>query len=161
MVQNAEWGPHLWSIIHICADRCGKQTSALLHMDEVRMWIHFLQLVEAILPCALCQKHYRAWRKAHPLQKFLDMRNPMAFREAAQEWAWHLHDTVNEQRSVERMPLDAAKELYKTKTTADLQQSIDKLMEVLERAKLQRLVDGAHIREWRAKLSLLRRFINI
>ena len=85
----------------------------------------------------------------------------MAFREAAQEWAWHLHDTVNEQRSVERMPLDAAKELYKTKTTADLQQSIDKLMEVLERAKLQRLVDGAHIREWRAKLSLLRRFINI
>jgi hypothetical protein len=85
----------------------------------------------------------------------------MAFRDTAQEWAWHLHDTVNEQRSVERMPLDAAKELYRTKTTADLQQSIDKLMEVLERAKLQRLVDGAHIREWRAKLSHLRRFVNV
>ena len=85
----------------------------------------------------------------------------MAFRDAAQEWAWNLHDTVNEQRSVERMSLDAAKELYKTKTTADLQQSIDKLMEVLERAKLQRLVDGAHIREWKAKLFALRRLIRV
>ena len=161
MVQNNEWGPPLWMILHICVENCGRQPSAILHTDEVRAWIQLLHLVEAILPCPLCQKHYRDWLRMHPPKRFLDKRNPTGFYEAAQKWLWDLHDKINEQRGVERMSLEEAKELYSTKTTADLQRALERLLEVLERAKLQRLIDGIHAREWRQKLALLRGFLKI
>jgi hypothetical protein len=34
-------------------------------------------------------------------------------------------------------------------------------VEVLDRAKLERLIDGAFVRDWRGRLSLLRRFIMV
>ena len=159
MVQNSEWGPPLWTILHTLAAKCGRQSNQMLHMDEVRAWIHMLQLVEAILPCPLCQKHYRDWRKANPLSKFLESRN--AFGDDAQWWLWRLHDSINEQRGTARIPFEEAQALYSTKTTADLQQALEKLLEVLERAKLQRLIDPIHTRDWRAKLAFLRRFLGV
>ena len=161
MVQNAEWGPHLWTILHICAEKCGKQPTPLLHLDEIRAWIHLLKLTEAILPCPLCLKHYREWLKANPLPAFLEMRSGTAFQEGAREWVWKLHNRVNEQRGVEIMSLEAATELYREKGTRDLHQALEKLMEVLNRAKLQRQIDGAYVRDWSQRLATLRRFIRV
>jgi hypothetical protein len=127
-------------------------------MDEVRAWINMLKLVEAILPCPLCQKHYRDWRKANPLKEFLQT-NPALFHEDAQQWVWRLHDSINEQRGTARMSFEEAQAIYSGKTTADIQQALEKLLEVLERAKLQRLIDPIHTREWRAKLAFLRRIL--
>ena len=159
MVQNSEWGPPLWTILHTLAAKCGRQSSQMLHMDEVRAWIHMLQLVEAILPCPLCQKHYRDWRKANPLKNFLNARTPTAFYDDAQRWVWRLHDSINDQRGVARMSFEEAQTLYSTKTTADIQQALERLLEVLERAKLQRLIDPIHTREWLMKLAFLRRIM--
>jgi hypothetical protein len=161
MVQNSEWGPHLWTILHICAENTGKQTTPLLHMDEIRAWIHLLRLTEAILPCPLCQKHYREWLKASPLPAFLEMKSVVAFQEGAREWVWKLHNRVNEQRGITSMPLEEAIELYREKRTRDLQQSLEKLMEVLDRAKLQRQVDGAFVRDWNQRLNTFRRLARV
>jgi hypothetical protein len=161
MVQNAEWGPHLWRILHICAEKCGKQPTPLLHLDEIRAWIHLLKLTEAILPCPLCLKHYREWLKAQPLPAFLEMRSGTAFQEAAREWVWKLHNRVNEQRSVGVMPIEEVIELYREGGARDLNQSLQKLMEVLDRAKLQRQIDGAFLRDWSQRLSTLRKFIRV
>jgi hypothetical protein len=130
-------------------------------MDEIRAWIHLLRLTEAILPCPLCQKHYREWLKVHPLPAFLDMKSTAAFQEGAREWVWKLHNRVNEQRGVAEMPLEEAIELYRERGTRDLQQSLEKLMEVLNRAKLQRQVDGALVRDWNQRLGLFRRFVRV
>jgi hypothetical protein len=127
----------------------------MLHQDEVRAFIHMLKLVEAILPCPLCQKHYRSWRTKHPLEF---PGSPTAFYEAARNWLWKLHDTINEERGVARPSLEEATELNKQK---DFQQSLKALLEVLEQAKLQRLIDGAHVREWLQRLTHLRRFIRV
>jgi len=161
MVQNSEWGPHLWQILHICAEKCGKQPTQMLHMDEIRAWIHVLRLVEAILPCLLCKKHYHTWLKNNPLQGFLEIKSPLAFYEAARNWVWKLHNTVNEQRGIEAIPFDEAMDLYATKGTKDLHQSLEKLMEVLDQAKLQRTIDGAFVREWTHRLGLFRRFTRV
>jgi hypothetical protein len=161
MVQNAEWGPHLWLILHICAEKTGKQTTPLLHMDEIRAWIHLLRLTEAILPCPLCQKHYREWLKAYPLPAFLEMKSAAAFHDGTREWVWKLHNRVNEQRGVATISLENAIELYREKGTRDLQQSLEKLMEVLDRAKLQRQVDGAFVRDWNQRLATFRRFVRV
>lgn len=123
--------------------------------------VSFLQMTEAILPCPLCQNHYRQWIKENPLRHFLDIKNPVRFYDVVRTWLWRLHDSINHQRGVEQMSFDDAVALYATKTTDDLQQALVKLLEVLDRAKLQRLIDGAHIRDWRTKLSNLRRLIRI
>ena len=120
-----------------------------------------LQLVEAILPCPLCQKHYRAWRRARPLQEFLDIKDSVGFYEAAHQWVWALHDRVNEERGVARPSLEDAKARFSAMGTGDLQQALEKLLEVLDAAKLQRLIDGSYVREWRGRLSLLRTFLRI
>lgn len=161
MVNNSEWGPHLWRILHITAEKCGTQPSYMLHMDEIRAWIALLELVEAILPCALCQKHYREWRKANPLRRLLDERSGTSFQHAARTWLWRLHDAVNAQRGVTQISLDEAVEIYSKMGATELQQALEKLLEVLERAKLQRLIDGSYIREWRKRLTTLRVFIRV
>jgi len=128
-------------------------------MDEIRAWIAVLQMTEAILPCPMCQNHYKAWLKANPLKLFHDLRNPAAFREAAQSWLWRLHNTINKERSVAEFSLEDTKALYSDKKS--VQQPLDKLLEVLEKAKLQRLIDGIFAREWKGKLNHLRRFIGV
>ena len=57
------------------------------------------------------------------------------------------------------MSFEEAQTLYSTKTTADIQQALERLLEVLERAKLQRLIDPIHTREWLMKLAFLRRIM--
>ena len=161
MVQNSEWGPHLWTVLHICAEKTGKQTIPLLHMDEIRAWIQLLRLTEAILPCPLCQKHYREWLKAYPLSAFLEMKSTTAFHDGTREWLWKLHNRVNEQRGVSTLTIEEATELYREMRTEDLQQSLKKLMEVLDRAKLQRQIDGAFVRDWNQRLTTFRRLVRV
>jgi hypothetical protein len=161
MVQNSEWGPPLWNILHICAEKSGKQSSHMLHIDEIRAWIQVLQLVEAILPCALCQKHYKEWIAKYPIKKFLDIHTPQIFHEVICKWLWKLHDTVNTQRGIEGPGQNEAMLLYKDKGSHELQQDLEKLLEILQRAILLRLVDGAYVREWKRRLALLRTFLHI
>jgi len=129
-------------------------------MDEVHTVLNFLKLVKCILPCQLCQQHYTHWLKNHPV-KLLGKQNPTEFHEAVKKWLFNLHNTINEQRGIEPMSIEDAMTLYRTMSSKDFQEALDSLLEVLERAKLQRLVDGSHIREWRQCLSFLRRFIMV
>lgn len=161
MVQNSEWGPPLWQILHICAEKSGKQFTNQLHIDETRAWIQLLKLTEGILPCPLCQKHYKAWCMKHPPTRFLDIRSPVAFNEALRKWLWELHDTVNRQREHIGPTFEEATALYADKRTSELQQALERLLEVLQRATLERRIDGAFVREWKLRLSFLRKFLFI
>ena len=131
----------------------------MLHIDEVRAWVALLKITEAILPCPMCQNHYRAWLKANPIAVFLTIRSPAAFAEAAQEWLWRLHNSINRDRGLSEMTEEDAKALYASKTSGEMQQALDRLLNVLAEAKLQRLIDGVYTREWRAKLAHLRRLL--
>lgn len=133
----------------------------MLHIDELRAWVALLKITEAILPCPMCQNHYRAWLKANPIAAFLSIRSPAAFAEAAQLWLWRLHNSINRDRGLGEMTAEEAKELYASKTSGDMQQALDKLLNVLAEAKLQRLIDGIFTREWRGKLANLRRLLGI
>jgi hypothetical protein len=89
------------------------------------------------------------------------MKSAATFHDGTREWIWKLHNRVNEQRGAPTMPLEEAIELYREKGTRDLQQSLEKLMEVLDRAKLQRQVDGAFVRDWNQRLGTFRRFVRV
>ena len=176
MVQNSEWGPPLWRLLHTLAERLGRQTVPLLAQDEFRAWIAVLQGVEGIMPCQLCRGHYRAWRTARPLEGLFGS------ADASREWLWALHEDVNERRGVaadgrvtgQATPGRSALPQAEAVTFAQLgdvygaakrgrqeiQQDMDILLKVLGQAALERLVNGQMVREWRQKVVLLRRIMS-
>ena len=157
MVQNSEWGPPLWRILHTLAERVGRQSIPMMMQDELRAWIGVLLGVEAIMPCQMCRGHYRAWRTKRPLEGLY------GGTDASREWLWSLHEEVNEQRGVaaeQRVPFARLGELYGAgRSRQEFQQDIDTLVAVLLRAAQQRLVDGGVVREWQKRLGLLRRLV--
>jgi hypothetical protein len=161
MVQNSEWGPPLWRILHTLAERLGRQSSALLATDEARAWIHVLRGVELIMPCPRCRAHFKGWRTTHPFERLLG-----GDTQASRTWLWSLHEEVNQQRGIPAEGRVAFEELERVYGVAlrrreDLQQDIDILMGVLQRATLERQVDGLIVRTWRGKLGVLRGLIGV
>lgn len=159
MVQNSEWGPLLWRILHTCAEKLGRQTVPSLHADEQRAWIQLLRVTEGIMPCALCRKHYGGWKKRRPLEA-LQSGNRETFREAARRWLWDLHEDVNARREVVGgVAWEALEEMYGGRGGAELQQDVETLVKLLKGAAMLRQIEGAYLREWQGKLRLLRALI--
>ena len=76
-------------------------------------------------------------------------------------WLWNLHDSINADRGVDRIPMADALAPYTEMNTTHFQEALNNLLEVLNRAKLQRLIDGIHLREWLVQLSLLRKMLRV
>jgi hypothetical protein len=155
MTQIAEWGPHVWKLLHSCAERAG---SSVLPLDEVRAWVTVLKLTEGVLPCATCRAHYREWRTANPLEDFLGMQGER-FKGAIRLWLWRLHDAINKRR--EGVPHYGFEDLekYKEVSTTDLNQSYKTLVQILATAVLHRQVNPTVVVDWKRAVGLLRRLI--
>lgn len=152
MAQIAEWGPHLWTVLHTMAEQAGKY---VLQMDEIRAWIHVLRLTEGILPCAMCRAHYKKWRLSHPLEEFLIYRGE-DFREKLREWIWGLHDSVNRDRGVASFPLEDL-HIYRDIEANKLHESLQTLVKLFEKAILHRQVNAIYVSDWRKAIALLRK----
>jgi hypothetical protein len=162
MVQNSEWGPHLWRILHTLAERLGLSsgTAELLKADEAREWFLVLRATERVMPCALCRKHYSAWRKTHPIEKFMHLRE-IFLKQEARKWLWELHENVNSRREISSgIDLAKVESIYKARTKEDFQQDIDILVKKLKEYMLQaNLIDPSAFREWQSHLGMLRKLI--
>ena len=154
MAQIAEWGPHIWKILHTCAEHAG---SSVLQIDEIRAWIQVLRLTEGALPCAMCRAHYRTWRTRHPLEEFLSYRGDI-FKERLRQWIWELHEYVNVSRDISGLPIEGLA-IYKAVSSQELNQSISALIPVFEKAVLHRQVNPTYVTEWRRAVILMRRLI--
>jgi hypothetical protein len=98
---------------------------------------------------------------AHPFEGLLG-----GGAQASRTWLWNLHEEVNTQRGVPasaRVPFEELERVYGAgaRRREDLQQDIDILVGVLQRAALERQVDGGIVRAWRGKLVILRRLMGM
>lgn len=109
-----EWGNPLWKILHSITESLGRQTSSMLSTDEAHEIVFLLRDLEKIMPCALCRKHYNAWRKDHPLEQLAALRGQM-LREGVRKWLYDLHENVNRDRGiVSNITLEQIPDLYKS-----------------------------------------------
>lgn len=162
MVQNSDWGPSLWKILHISAEKVGRQPTGMLSTDELRAWQQLLRVTEGIMPCALCRKHYGEWRKAHSIEGLAAWRGEQ-LRSESRKWLWELHDAVNRRKAIEsggeeqkQVKLEDAKEMYEKGSREDLTKEYDALHKVIQNAIAQGLIAGAYWREWVARFRFLR-----
>ena len=96
--KNSEWGPVLWEILHGIAERAGKTPHQIILDDQQREFIYALRMLELVMPCALCRKHYHEWKRLHPLEA---LGTGPGFFPAVREWLFILHEHVNTSREVE------------------------------------------------------------
>ena len=96
--KNSEWGPALWEILHGIAERAGRTPHQIILDDQQREFIYALRMLEIVMPCALCRKHYQEWRRFHPLEA---LGSGSAFFPAVREWLFILHEHVNMSREIE------------------------------------------------------------
>lgn len=153
-----QWGPHLWRILHQCAERLGKQPTTLLAADETRAWASLLRRTEGIMPCGQCRKHYGEWRRAHPPEGLESYRGDQ-LRGEARKWLWELHEAVNTRKEVSSgVNLEAIEGLYGPAALGknDLIKELEALQKSIQLALQQGRINGLYWREWLNRLRFLR-----
>jgi hypothetical protein len=156
-VSPQEWGPPLWRILHTLAERLGNHSQPILATDEARAWVMLLRTTEDMMPCAVCRGHYRTWRRDHPIEAMVSQKGE-DLRAAARHWVWELHEAVNLRNEKPPGPTEVeVEEMYRGRGRQDLQEDIETLVEILRKAMQIGLTTGAAVRDWRGKLSLLRK----
>ena len=99
MVSPGEWGPNAWELLHGLAERVGNQTSPVLIRDEQNEIRITLRNFWALLPCKLCQTHYREWLQKYPPEAFTK-KSGGYLQDDMRDWVFRLHEDVNQRREV-------------------------------------------------------------
>jgi len=117
-MSKEEWGPVLWKILHTVAACLGKQKMPMLVLDERQQMVNVLIALEFMMPCLACQKHYRDWRRSHPLDDF-------------QRWLWNLHNAVNKRNGSAVVAFEELPAMYADHSAAFFRAQLDKLSRVI------------------------------
>ncbi len=91
-----EWGPSLWTILHVAAERAGRNAIPMLQADEVRELEMLVRSFPFTLPCATCQQHAGEYLRTHPIN-WRDARGE-AGTELIRRWFYNFHDHVNQSK---------------------------------------------------------------
>jgi hypothetical protein len=101
--QTAVWGPALWGILHMLAEKSGRGTGLpqrwmgprppLSHADERGAWARLFSSLRTTLPCPLCKQHYVEYLRTDPPERILRLDGP-AWAEELRQWLWRFHNAV-------------------------------------------------------------------
>ena len=86
------WGPALWSILHILANRCGRSGNLSLDLDEARAFEFIIGNLPLILPCEECSSHARIYIAGNPLR--CSERKGGELAACIQTWLLNFHNAV-------------------------------------------------------------------
>ena len=78
------WGPSLWDILFYIAFNVNLAT----HCRQIHELFH---LLEIMLPCSGCRRHYAVYKKEIPAVTKINRKSP----DSAAEWLWIIHNLVN------------------------------------------------------------------
>lgn len=139
--ENQEWGPFLWSILHVLAERVTRVMSPLYENDERRAWVFFLHGTGNMLPCSDCRTHYASYLSAHPVKEIMTLpKSELALW--IRRWLYDLHQEVNTRLGKEGIPFEELSSHYKNINIASLFQ----LFEMIEKRAIAS--QGVNLISW-------------
>ena len=120
--QTAEWGPALWGILHMLAEKSGRGTgfvrqmgrgpAQLCHADERRLWANVITALRTSLPCPVCKQHYLEYIRTNPIDPVLRIPGP-EWAVALRQWLWTFHNAVRSRKGQELgLPLEQLATMY-------------------------------------------------
>lgn len=97
------WGPYFWFTLHTITLAFPDNPS----YQEKRHFNDFFLSLQNVLPCKLCQEHYRQHLQEFPVASHLDN------KEALVKWCFILHNKVNTSLKKPIFTYDEFKDKYK------------------------------------------------
>ena len=142
--QNEEWGPIFWSVIHLFAERSGKQNNTLTQGDEMRSWPLFVKRFVPCIPCPYCRDHATLWIAAFPFSPPDDYTQCYSY---IRTWWWRFHEAVNLKLGKPSFPFEQLTERYKDVSVSDFNHWFRQIEAYeLRAAKM----DGVKLLDWLA-----------
>lgn len=147
-LSNQLWGPALWKLLHLFAERIGTIPS---HPSEKQLWIGLLNNLRYTLPCVLCRTHYSNYISTYAF--------PNMDRESVRRWLYELHSWVNEQLGKPNISYDDLESIYNQPIS--LSQELDLLSAQGVLAVRLRICSQAHVTEMMNLVVQLRNFYQL
>jgi hypothetical protein len=110
---NEEWGPLLWGIFHILAEKSGSQTISMIQEDERRTWPLFIRSIQLIIPCPECREHFGKFLLEHPFETPKDY---TLLRNYVRIWFYTLHEEVSARLGKPSFPFENLSSTYSDTT---------------------------------------------
>jgi len=95
--EPVEWGPTLWTYLHVLAERLGGSGSPVVDTDQATYMEILLHNLPHILPCNECQQHAAGYITAHPPPALKGLYGPV-LRVTSREWLFAFHQAVRQQK---------------------------------------------------------------
>ena len=92
------WGPHFWFALHSITFNYPFYPSSS-HKSHYKT---FFESIQFVLPCSVCQEHYKQHWQKYPIEPALESRAALV------EWLVELHNAVNESLGKRRWSLAEA-----------------------------------------------------
>ena len=108
----AIWGPAMWTILHVFAERAGQNTNTFLRNQEIREFEMLVRALPIALPCAACQKHAAEYIRTHAL--IWSGKTGPENRDTIRRWFYDFHDHVNKTKETATIsiPYDEVERRY-------------------------------------------------
>jgi len=110
------WGPVVWAVLHIFAERTGRSGTASVDTDQARELTQLINLLPAIIPCKECQGHSRVYIATHSFQCIA--LTGEALNTYVRTWLLTFHNEVRASKgqSIDVTTLDQLATLYGSET---------------------------------------------
>jgi len=86
-----QWGPVLWTMLHILAEHVGKHG---FDLDEARDFDIIINTLYQVLPCETCQNHSKTYISQNPFEA---IKNIKTFGPYVRTWLLNFHNAVRTQ----------------------------------------------------------------
>jgi hypothetical protein len=118
-----QWGPALWSVLHILAAHVGNQE---MDIDQARDFDVIIGHLCQVLPCATCQAHCKTYIAANPFEAAKNAKVAGDLAKYVQTWLLNFHNAVRTQngQSIDITTLEQLTDLYAAEKVQQCQLTI-------------------------------------
>ena len=114
------WGPALWALLHLLAERIGTSGAPFLDTDQARDMEVVVTLLPLLIPCSECQAHCRSYFTANP---FTPLSVTSGLSAYIRTYLLKVHNAVRKSKGqeIEVTDLEGLTALYKDQTIQSCQ----------------------------------------
>jgi hypothetical protein len=153
-----EWGPVLWNILHIMAERCGNAHPSV-DTDQARGFEFIINSLPFVLPCAECSEHARTYIASRPFRCIGKTGNELSTY--VRTWLLEFHNTVRlrQGKTLEIKTLEELAAHYAGDTISD--DDIKVIVNNVTYGVRMGIVKMDNWKRWTAQFSKLRLFLGV
>ena len=102
-----QWGPIMWRLLHIIAEKIGQSGSKLMDADQANYVKTIITMLPNVLPCGDCQAHAKTYLSVNPFPELINLYG-RDLSNAVRVWLFMFHNHVRVMKG--HTPLATAEE---------------------------------------------------